>query len=124
MVGSNVGCVRGGVAPWLLDVLDFAGKYLYPREFCFVAILFLHWSVLFATRFGRVKGRWYAVLRDTAFLLETLFVIVFLTIAFLWQPFGVLFLFEKNPLPYLLLSFLPSVLFLLISLLGVSKRRK
>ncbi len=111
------------ILPWGLDLLDFAGKYLYPREFSFVALLFLDWSILFALRFGRVEHRLHCVLHDTAFLLETLFVIVFLALAFLWQPFGLLFLFEKNPLPYLLLSIVPSILFLLISLFSGDRKR-
>ncbi|MBO5937986.1 MAG: cation-transporting P-type ATPase [Clostridia bacterium] len=123
MVATVVASLSVLILPWILDVLDFAGKYLYPREFSFVALLFLHWSVLFAIRFGRAESRWRSMLRDTAFLLETLFIVAFLALAFLWQPFGILFLLEKNPLPYLVLSLVPSVLFLLISLFLYSKQR-
>lgn len=101
--------------PMLFDVIGIAGKYLYPVEFSFVAMIVLHWAVLFTVRYEAVGRKWNALLLDIPLLLEMVFIIIFLLALFLWQPFGLLFRVEKNPLPYFVLSLIPSVLFIVVS---------
>jgi len=101
--------------PILFDVIGIAGKYLYPVEFSFVAMIVLHWAVLFTVRYEAVGRKWNALLLDIPLLLEMVFIIIFLLALFLWQPFGLLFRVEKNPLPYFVLSLIPSVLFIVVS---------
>lgn len=109
--------------PMLFDVIGFAGKYLYPVEFSFVAMILLHWAMLFTIRYEAVGRRWRTLLLDIPLLLEMVFIILFVLALFLWQPFGLLFRIERQPIPYFLLSCLPSVLFVVVALVFSSKSK-
>jgi uncharacterized BrkB/YihY/UPF0761 family membrane protein len=78
-------------------------------------MILLHCSIFLSLRFDRGPKKNRSALRDIFFVLEVLLVLVFLLLVFSWQSFGLLFSMEKNPIPYFILSFLPSGLFLLIA---------
>ncbi len=112
------------ILPWILNLFDFAGQYLYMLEFSFMAMILLHWSILLSVRFGSEKFRFGTLVRDFFFVLASIFIVAFLGLAFSWQAFGELFLLEKNPIPYFILSFVPSVIFFLLNYLLTKKKKK
>jgi len=110
------------VLPMIFDVIGLLGKYLYPVEFSFMAMLFLHWAVLFVMRFDADGRHWRILLSDFPLILEAIMIAIFLLALLIWEPFGALFQMEKNPLPYFILSWIPAVLFIVFALCIRSKR--
>ena len=108
--------------PMIFDIIGVFGKYLYPVEFSFVALIFLHWTMLFVMRY-EANGRCFrSLLGDLSLILEAIVIVIFLFAVFLWQPLGLLFRIEKSPLPYFVLSIVPSVLFAVLALCISPKR--
>lgn len=108
--------------PMIFDLIGVFGKYLYPVEFSFVALIFLHWTMLFVMRYEANGRRLRAVLGDLSLILEAIVIVIFLFALFLWQPLGLLFRIEKSPLPYFLLSMVPAALFAVLALCVSPKR--
>ena len=98
--------------PEWVGLLGFMGRFLYKTEFFLCALLFLHVTVLFRVCYRGTGARLGALARNRAGLAAIGFCLLFLLLCALWEPFGILFEFEQNPLPYLLLSLIPSLLYL------------
>lgn len=122
LVASIVAALSIFLLPMVFDLIGVFGKYLYTVEFSFMAMLFLHWSVLFVVRYEALGRRLKYVLADPCLILEAILIAIFLLAMRLWEPFGILFRVVKNPLPYFILSLIPAALFVVLALFISSKR--
>ncbi len=96
------------ILPDLLGWTGIVGPYFYQVEFVFFAILFLSLTIHWIMRCQGGEERFF---KNRWLLLETAFVVLFLSVALISDGFGSFFGIEKNPLPYLLLSVVPSFVF-------------
>lgn len=96
--------------PIIAGNIGIFGMYLYQIEYLFSAIVWLHLTVAFYTRYNTIrnillslKNKWF-------------FALILGCLAFVWisstvHTFGILFDIVYNPLNYLLLSFVPCIVF-------------
>ena len=124
IVGTVVASLSFFVLPMIFDAIGVFGKHLYPVEYSFVALILLHWTMLFVMRYDAGGRRWNSVFGDLSFVFETIVIVVFLFALFLWQPLGLLFRVEKSPLPYFILSLVPSLFFATFALRISPKRMR
>lgn len=110
-------------APFLLEWSGLCEQYLYPTEFCFSALLFLHISALLFCRCRIDRSVWKQTVVRLPVVLEAGTVAVLLLACSLWQPLGNAVAWERLPFPYFVLSFLPAAVFLLVAI-HLEKRRK
>jgi len=104
------------VFPRILDLTGFADQFLYRSEFFFSALIFLHLTVLLMARLGTSVEAWKRSYRELPLILMAVVVAVFLALCAGWLSFGILFEWEENPLPYFLVSLLPSAVFAIVVL--------
>lgn len=114
LLTASLSAVSILLLPEWVGLLGWMGRFLYKTEFFLSALLFLHIAVLFCTCYRGIGVTVGALLRDRALMAALLFGGAFLGLCSLWESFGILFGFEENPLPFFLLSLIPSLLFLFL----------
>ena len=112
LLSASLAAVSVLLLPEWIGLLGWMGRFLYKTEFFLSALLFLHVTVLLCTCYRGIKVRLDMLLRNRCLIIAVGFVVSFLLLCAVWEPFGVLFAFEKNPVPFLLLSLIPSLLYL------------
>ncbi len=101
------------ILPVLMDTVNVFGAYLYRIEYMFCALLGLQLSVAYYVRYGSI-AKISQLLRNKLLLGLAAAVLLFALCLFTIKPFGLLFEVVYCPLSYLLATFLPIVLFVLI----------
>jgi magnesium-transporting ATPase (P-type) len=119
-LASSASCF---LLPRLLELTGLTEQFLYQSEFFFTAVILLHLTVLLLARFGTSAKAWRNAYRDLPLVALVAVVALFLLTCVLYLPFGVLFAWEENPLPYFLLSLLPSAIFVIVALATASQVR-
>ncbi|MBQ9086560.1 MAG: cation-transporting P-type ATPase [Clostridia bacterium] len=122
LLASALAAVSILLLPEWVGLLGWIGRYLYPTEFCVTALLFLHLTVLIWLRYEGGDGRLKTVFQDVPLIASAGFVLLFLVLCGLWEPFGTLFGFEKNPIPYIFVALIPSAVFATVSWILTKKR--
>ncbi|MBE6593889.1 MAG: cation-transporting P-type ATPase [Ruminococcaceae bacterium] len=112
LVSSLVGAALILLLPNLISLISFFDNYIYKAEFTFVALALLNlciWWSVYSTDILDTKLL-KKLFQNKLFLIELFGVTLFVLICFL-TPIGRLFGLVSNPPIYLILSFLPSVAF-------------
>jgi hypothetical protein len=112
LLSASLAAVSVLLLPEWIGLLGWMGRFLYKTEFFLSALLFLHITLMLRVCYGEGKWEWSRMMKNYPWMIAVAFAFGFLALCALWEPFGFLFDYEKNPLPYLLLSFVPSLLFL------------
>lgn len=107
--------------PDLLGWIGLFGPYFYRVEFVFFAILSLNLTIHWTIRYQESDEPFF---KNQWLLSEAVFVVLFLGITLISDGVGSFFGIEKNPLPYMLLSVVPSCVFVGVLRLGNRLLRK
>ena len=121
--GSVAACVSCFLFPYVLSLTGWTDPFLYRTECFFSAMILLHLTVLATVRCGASGREWQGLYRNLPWMLALLSVILFLLVCATWSEFGILLGWEKNPLPYFLVSLLPSAVFAAVTV-SLMKRRE
>lgn len=113
LLGASLASLLALLLPLLMEAVGVFGTYLYRVEYLTCVILWLHLLVLYFISFGSVKNasRLLASRRLPAVILGT---VAFVAATFIIAPLGALLDIEKNPLPYFIASFVPSLVLAII----------
>ena len=110
LISVAVGGGSAIVLPMLADVIGVFGPYLYRVEYLFLATLWLHLTLAYYVRYSTVM----AVIRlpkNKLLVFTMVGVIMFVLLCIVIAPMGLLFEMEAYPIPYFIMSFVPSLLF-------------
>ena len=112
------------ILPELLGWLSFAGTYDGKKEFAFIAMILLHLTAVTCLYYGKNIRQVIQIYRNKFLMSEILIVLVFLVLCLAWEQFGELFELEVMlSAPYLLLTVVPSCIFVTVFFL-VSRPKK
>lgn len=107
--------------PCVMDLSGMFGPYLYQTEYVFTAMIFLHLSILLCLVGKENQG---VNIGTVCLIVGAGICLVVLTLCLLVPDIGSWLGMEKNPIPYLLASFIPGILFFLLSKLNFQRKRK
>ena len=108
--------------PEVIDLLGLFGTHLYPVEYMFCAVLWLHLAMMLIV-FVRNGKSPQMLVADKKCMSYFAFVIFFLIIVAVVTPAGLFLDWVKLPLVYFICTFIPSVLLLLAEyLLGLKRK--
>ena len=107
---ASVACL---LLPQLLGLTGWTERYIYTTEFTFLSLIVLQLVLLICFLSDR-QNREISIWKNGWLLGELAFVVLLVLACAIWRPFGDLFGWEKNPLPYVLLAVVPSVLFVFV----------
>lgn len=99
------------VLPYIAESVGFFGSYLYRTEFAFTAMIFLHLVVLISWRYPTARSLKH-ITHDYLLWGEGIGILLFEILCYT-SFVGTWFSIEKNPLPYFVLSVVPSVCFMI-----------
>lgn len=111
------------LTPHLLGWSGLSEQYLYPTEFCFSALLFLHMSAMLFCLCRADGNAWKQAFRRLPVIGAAGSIAVILLVCSLWQSVGNLVAWERLPFLYFALSLLPSAVFLLLAVQSEKRRR-
>lgn len=111
VVGASLSAI---VIPMIMDIIGVFGHYLYKVEFSLFSVLWLHLTLAYYVRYTSVSNVRYA-LKNKKMIALFIGVAVFAFAISIIAPFGLLLEFESLPLTYFVASFLPSVIFAVIT---------
>ena len=98
--------------PEFIDFIGFFGVYLYPVEYMFCAVLWLHLATMLIM-FARNGKSPQMLISDRRCLSYFIFVILFLIVVAVVTPAGLFIDWIKIPVVYFVCTFIPSMLLLL-----------
>ena len=107
---ASVACL---LLPQLLGLTGWTERYIYTTEFTFLSLIVLQLVLLICFLSDR-QNREISIWKNGWLLGELAFVVLLVLACAIWRPFGDLFGWEKNPLPYVLLAVVPSILFVFV----------
>ena len=114
--GSVAACASCFILPFALSMTGWTDPFLYRTEYFFSALVLLHLSVLAVVYCEASVEEWMRTYRRIPLMTELLSVILLFLLCASWEEFGVLLGWEKNPLPYFLISCIPAVVFAAVTL--------
>lgn len=127
MIAAMISSVLTIVLPILMSLIGIFEMYVFQVEYLLSAIVWLHLTVAFYTRYNTIKNITLAWKNKWFFgivLMCTAFIAIVSTVPSLGTLFDVVY----NPLSYLLLSFTPCIMFGIIYEIGsqsrISKKHK
>lgn len=98
------------ILPQVLGLTGLTDRYIYTTEFTFLALILLQFVQLICALSKR-EDRETSIFRCPWLWAEVATLGIFLLLCAVWQPFGDCFGWERNPLPYALLSLAPALIF-------------
>ena len=110
MISALVSSILAIVLPIVIGNIGVFGMYLYQVEYMLSAMIWLHLTAAYYSRYGSVKNI-KAFVKNKGFLGILLGSVAFVWISSTFSPLGLLFDVVFNPLNYLLLSFVPCIMF-------------
>lgn len=114
--GSVTACVSCFALPFLLSMTGWSDPFLYRTEYFFSALVVLHLGVLATVWCGTSAKEWRRTYRRLPLMAGLFAVMVLFLLCASWENFGILLGWEKNPLPYFLISLVPAVVFVAVTL--------
>ncbi len=113
------------ILPRIFGLFGLGGQYLYEEGCSFAGLVYLHITVFFVLRFGKVRD-YKRILKNVPLLVSFALILIIFSLIFLIEPLRPFFSLEMgNPFPYFLISFVPSVLFVVLHyLLGLLEHKK
>jgi hypothetical protein len=110
--------------PRIFGFFDIGGQYWYEEGCTFSALIYLHLTVFLVLRYG-ISCKWKKLFHDMPLIHYVAGVFAFMITVFAFEPLRPLFGLEMgNPFPYFLLSFVPSVIFVILYYLLSNKANK
>ncbi len=123
---SNAGMIAAAAAsalcavilPYLLSNIGFMGRYLCKTEYLFISLVLLHLAVMYCVRFAgdnkyNRKKKFRSNVNKAGVALSA-FLVIFFAVCFLARRFGAIFGVFSITLPYLVLTVVPSAIFVLL----------
>ncbi len=129
-VSALVGGVSTLLLPNLMSLVPIFDAYIYKAEFTYTALLLLQIIALFCIYSGDLRNMaaHKRLITTPIALVQGAVIVVFTLLCFLVMPVGNLFGIVKNPIGYMLVSFVPALAFgichLLMSVGGKEKKTK
>ncbi len=113
LIASVSSAVATVVLPRIFSILPFGLQYLYETEFSFISLLLTQLTAFYCIRFCDIRKNEKYKINRTA-LSMIVFELTFVIICFAFERFGAQFDIAQITFPYLVLSFVPSAVFVII----------
>ena len=110
MIAALVSSILAIFLPIIFNNIGIFGMYLYQVEYLLSSIIWLHLAAAFYSRYGSIRNI-SSFIKNKGFLGIVLGSISFVWISSTLAPLGLLFDVVFNPINYLMLSFVPCIMF-------------
>ncbi len=110
LLSASVASLLAIIIPMIMEALSIFGHYLYRVEYLFFAVLWLHVTLTYYIRYGSIFNIKPAV-KNKKMLALFISVAIFALASIFIKPYGLLFEMESHPIAYVLASFVPSIIF-------------
>ena len=121
LIAMLVGLVTMLAVPYIPELFEI--EYLYKTEYQFVSLVWIHLAVLYYLYYEKL-GRIKEISKNKAFVISVATFLSAVALVFLVEPLGLLFGIQKNPLLFILLSFVPCASLCLCMIVQISMRKK
>ena len=111
MLACLISSLSAILLPMAFDFIGVFGQYLYKIEYLFCAMMWLHFTLAYYIRYGTIFNV-KAAIKNKLLLGLILGIIAFVVLVTFVTPIGLLFDIVSNPLPYFILSFVPTLIFI------------